>query len=100
DRKVDAWPEAMDLDALMALGTGPIEEPSSEPDFVVSVVPTGGTTGRPKAVQITNRVWEAAIAAFWDCLPLHTPGKFLVAGPMTHAAGAVGLMMINRAPTF
>lgn len=100
DGKVDDWPEAMDLDGLMALGVGVVEPAPDDPDFVVSVVPTGGTTGRPKAVQINNRVWESAIAAFWECLPLDTPGKFLVAGPMTHAAGAVGLMMIERAPTF
>lgn len=103
DRKVD-WSRATDLDTLIALGAkadGPMPDPApADPDCIVAVVPTGGTTGRPKAVQLTNRIWDTAIHAFWECLPLETPGKFLVAGPMTHAAGAVGFMMFNHAPTF
>lgn len=100
DAAVPEWPAAMDLPSLMALGAKPPAPITRDADAVVSIVPTGGTTGRPKAVQITNRIWDSAVTKFWECLPLDTPGKFLVAGPMTHAAGAVALMMINRAPTF
>ncbi len=47
---------------------------------------TGGTTGRPKAVEIPNLAFETMIHAFLAHLPEPDP-VHLVAAPLTHAAG-------------
>jgi fatty-acyl-CoA synthase len=67
----------------------PLVAPELDPDGVGALVYTGGTTGRPKAVQSTYR---GAVAMTmiqmqeWDW-PAHI--RFLVATPLSHAAGAV-----------
>lgn len=70
-----------------------------DPDRVIMVFPTGGTTGLSKAALWTNRVLDSAISAFWTSCPLDTPPVHLVAAPMTHGAGAVAMMMIPRGTT-
>jgi acyl-CoA synthetase (AMP-forming)/AMP-acid ligase II len=95
-----ALPGHMTLDALMALSAAPPAEAPDHPDALVMIAPTGGTTGMPKAVMITNRMWETIIAATWTSMPARGRCAFLVAGPMTHAAGAVALMMMAGGPMF
>jgi acyl-CoA synthetase (AMP-forming)/AMP-acid ligase II len=84
---------------FMARSTAPAPEPRDHPDRVETVFPTGGTTGLSKAALWTQRTWEAAIKAFWTCLPTDRPAVHLVAAPMTHGAGVVALMMIAEGAT-
>lgn len=68
-------------------------------DTVVSIVSSGGTTGRPKGVVWTNQVWEVMIATFYICLPRRKPPVHLVVAPMTHAAGVIALTMMAQGTT-
>ncbi|MFC3227959.1 class I adenylate-forming enzyme family protein [Marinibaculum pumilum] len=95
-----AMPGHLSLDALIALSDAEPAEPPDDPDALVMIAPTGGTTGLPKAAMITNRMWESMIAAAWACMPPRGRIAFLVAGPMTHGAGVVALMMMAGAPAF
>lgn len=61
--------------------------------------PTGGTTGQSKAVIWTSQTW-ATLAANLHTGMLHArPPTFLVAAPMTHAAGVVALVMLALGAT-
>ncbi|TDE34225.1 ligase [Actinomadura sp. 6K520] len=62
--------------------------PPLDPEAVAGYFGTGGTTGRPKAVEVPNRAFETMIHAFNAHLPEHDP-VHLVAAPMTHAAGTL-----------
>ena len=68
------------------------------PEDVAILISSGGTTGRPKGVQITNRVIETMNSIFWACMPLAKPGDappvHLMVAPMTHAAGVCSFPML------
>jgi acyl-CoA synthetase (AMP-forming)/AMP-acid ligase II len=87
------------LKDFIARGTEPAPEPQDDPARVETVFPTGGTTGLSKAARWTQRTWDSAIKAFWTCLPTDRPAVHLVAAPMTHGAGVVGLMMMAEGAT-
>jgi acyl-CoA synthetase (AMP-forming)/AMP-acid ligase II len=57
------------------------------PGDVAMIMGTGGTTGRPKAVPITHRQYLTMGLAFNAHLYEPTPPVYLLATPMTHAAG-------------
>ena len=59
------------------------------PDDVVAIRGTGGTTGIPKGVLVTHRIYETLIANFLAAMPLTVPPVHLVVAPLTHAAGTV-----------
>ena len=52
---------------------------------------TGGTTGRPKGVMLTNGNWQALVSSLVASMPMKRPPVNLVAAPMTHAAGPLAL---------
>jgi acyl-CoA synthetase (AMP-forming)/AMP-acid ligase II len=61
----------------------------------VSITSSGGTTGLPKGILLTERSWSFGVAT----LEAHYPGEFpvyLVAAPLSHAAGGLGLMLLGR----
>jgi acyl-CoA synthetase (AMP-forming)/AMP-acid ligase II len=62
---------------------------SQAPDDVVAIRGTGGTTGIPKGVLITHRIYEALLANFLASMPLTEAPVHLVVAPLTHAAGTV-----------
>ncbi len=64
------------------------------PDDVAILISSGGTTGRPKGVQITNRVIETMNAIFWATMPLEAPPVHLMVAPMTHAAGVCSFPLL------
>ena len=68
------------------------EEVPQGRDEVVVLLSSGGTTGAPKGVMMTNLSWEMMIAGAQQCLwadhPMH-----LVAAPISHAAGGSALIM-------
>lgn len=90
---------APSLERFLSRACDPALEPPDGPDVLASVFPTGGTTGLSKAACWTLRVWEALIGTFWQCMPLDTPPVHLVAGPMTHAAGALALCSLAGGTT-
>ena len=64
------------------------------PDEVAILISSGGTTGRPKGVQITNRVIETMNAIFWATMPIEAPPVHLMVAPMTHAAGVCSFPLL------
>ena len=93
------------LKTAVAIGTGRQEDPTLETwlappgarvlsqhaqaDDVVALAGTGGTTGRSKAVPITNRQLVLMCLAFNAHLAERDPPRYICATPMTHAAGAL-----------
>lgn len=82
-------PDAPGLDYL-TLADGfapvPIAPPDVQLEDLCTVVYTGGTTGRPKGVLMTQRVWQAMTwiqMAEWE---FPTPLRIAVPTPLSHAA--------------
>ncbi|NKQ57034.1 long-chain fatty acid--CoA ligase [Amycolatopsis sp. K13G38] len=76
----DAW-----LDA--ARNDPPAE--ARPPEDVVALVGTGGTTGRPKGVMLTDRNLEAMSAITLMSYPFEGRPVYLAQAPLTHAAGVL-----------
>lgn len=87
------------LDEFIRAGDGTVPEIPDDPDRQVSILSTGGTTGRPKGVVWTHRVWETMIATFWIHQDPSTPPVHLVSAPMTHAAGVLAMTLIPAGAT-
>ena len=61
-------------------------------DDVVVLSPTGGTTGAPKGVMNTHRVFQTCFAHFMTALPYDGQRPVnMAAAPMTHTAGILSL---------
>lgn len=69
-----------------------------DPDAVAIIAPTGGTTGRSKGVQLTQRNVNVFMAS--HLMSLHYPHSErpvnLAAAPLTHAAGFAALPTVAR----
>jgi acyl-CoA synthetase (AMP-forming)/AMP-acid ligase II len=64
-----------------------VQTPQLAPSAAVMIMGTGGTTGRPKAVPITQRQYLTMGLAFNAHMCEPVPPVYLLATPMTHAAG-------------
>jgi acyl-CoA synthetase (AMP-forming)/AMP-acid ligase II len=62
---------------------------TTQPDDVVALVGTGGTTGRPKGVMLTDRNLEAMSAITLMSYPFEGRPVYLAQAPLTHAAGVL-----------
>jgi fatty-acyl-CoA synthase len=76
--ELDAW---LDGDA--------VEYDATPPDDTVMIVGTGGTTGRPKGVQLTDRNLETMTAIVLMSYPFSGRPVYLAMAPLTHAAGVL-----------
>lgn len=72
-----------------------------DPDDVVAIAPTGGTTGMPKGVMNTHRSFSVMVAHQMLALtyPAEAPVVNLAAAPMTHTAGLFSLQASARGGT-
>ena len=68
------------------------------PDDIVTTPMTGGTTGLPKAVAISNRNLASIMGWIEDVFGSHAP-RNLAAAPMTHVGGRIVLTMMVRGGT-
>src|SRR5260370_3972406 len=72
-----------------------------QPDDIVAIMPTGGTTGRPKGVMTTHRRLTVSITHLLLAVA-YSAGEPIVnvaAAPMTHAAGLLTLPCLARGGT-
>ncbi len=93
-------PELGDITyAQLTQSSGPVPDLPYAPSSVMTIFPTGGTTGRSKGAMWSHRVWETLIASFWVHVPCDVPPVHLCAAPMTHAAGVLATMLLPEAPT-
>lgn len=81
--------DAPSLGQLVAAAPDEAPRPPTDPHRLASILSTGGTTGRPKGVIWSNLTWETLVANFWVHMPCDEPPVYLVAAPMTHAAGII-----------
>ena len=86
--------DAPSFEQWMARFDGKAPDLGDAPDDVAILISSGGTTGRPKGVQITNRVIETMNSIFWACMPMDAPPVHLMVAPMTHAAGVCSFPML------
>lgn len=76
-----------ELSAFMAPQGATADEIPFDTEQVVMMGATGGTTGRSKAVPISNRQFHLMCTAFNVHLAEPEPPRYICATPMTHAAG-------------
>lgn len=70
-------------------------------DDVIAIMPTGGTTGKPKGVMQTHRNMSVSVASSLITVN-YAPGEAIVnlaAAPMTHSAGFMSLSASARGGT-
>lgn len=92
------------LAQLMEQGIGAAVEdwadPRGNPDRLVGLVPTGGTTGPAKGVRVTSESWGAyteMAAHYWQCGD--TAPVCLSTAPLSHAAGVVAFALFTLGAT-
>jgi acyl-CoA synthetase (AMP-forming)/AMP-acid ligase II len=92
--------EAPSLARFMAdEGNGPVPQFPCDPDRLVGIFPTGGTTGPSKAVIHTALVWQTCfVLAHLHWFTKERP-VFLGVTPMTHAAGLMAYLHTVRGGT-
>ncbi|UOZ10710.1 long-chain fatty acid--CoA ligase [Amycolatopsis sp. WQ 127309] len=83
----DAWLDAARDDPAAA---------AAPPGDVVALVGTGGTTGRPKGVMLTDRNLEVMSAITLMSYPFDGRPVYLALAPLTHAAGVLCFPILAR----
>jgi acyl-CoA synthetase (AMP-forming)/AMP-acid ligase II len=63
--------------------------PELQPDDIQALKFTGGSSGRPKGVQQTYRVWHTCIDLMTRSFELDGDDRNLLAAPMTHGTGTL-----------
>jgi len=77
-----------------------VPQPPLDKEATVILFPTGGTTGRSKAVQITHSMAELMNLGFAAHMPEpDSPPIMAMAAPMTHAAGPICFPVFARGGT-
>ncbi|NHN56009.1 long-chain fatty acid--CoA ligase [Calidifontibacter sp. DB0510] len=95
---------AIDFEAFLA--SGGAARPDAPLDDLAMLVGTGGTTGRPKGVMLTDGNLETMTALTLMGYPFDGRPVYLALAPLTHAAGVLcfpilalgGQIVIMRAP--
>jgi fatty-acyl-CoA synthase len=101
------WEEflASGLDQRQGAGRRPdVDEPAL--DDLAMIVGTGGTTGRPKGVELTGHNLETMTAITLMSYPFDGRPRYLALAPLTHAAGVLcfpvlalgGEIVVMRSP--
>jgi fatty-acyl-CoA synthase len=90
------------LDDFMATGgAGELPDrgdPVGDPEELVAIIATGGTTGPAKGVRIPNRSWGALMETIGNLMPASDP-VCLATAPLTHAAGPVAMAAVAMGAT-
>ncbi|KQT92034.1 AMP-dependent acyl-CoA synthetase [Marmoricola sp. Leaf446] len=98
---------ALSWQEFLARGAdAPIDTPPARADDVAMLVGTGGTTGRPKGVMLTQRNLETMTALTLMSYPFEGRPTYLALAPLTHAAGVLcfpvlalgGEVVVMRSP--
>jgi fatty-acyl-CoA synthase len=92
------------LEKFMRLGSSSITQDSADargnPDELMGLVPTGGTTGPAKGVMVTNVAWGTMVELaghYWRCDDVDP--ICLSTAPLSHAAGTVAFAMFPLGAT-
>ncbi|RZT87194.1 acyl-CoA synthetase (AMP-forming)/AMP-acid ligase II [Pseudonocardia sediminis] len=77
------------FDAWLAAAADDPPAEAAPPEEIVALVGTGGTTGRPKGVVLTDRNLETMSAITLMSYPFDGRPVYLALAPLTHAAGVL-----------
>ena len=88
DRDSDHGPS---LTAWLGNAGGGFPAVQEDPLAAAFMVPTGGTTGLPRAVVHTHRSTEISAAALAQAIAIDDSARHLAVAPLTHAAGFMAL---------
>jgi acyl-CoA synthetase (AMP-forming)/AMP-acid ligase II len=66
------------------------------PDDLLAIFPTGGTTGKSKGVMMAHSGIETMFANFYAHLNYYDDTRHLVVAPMTHSSGLMGCVHFPR----
>ncbi len=69
-----------------------------DPEELVAIIATGGTTGPAKGVRIPNRSWGVLMETIGNAMPVRDP-VCLTPAPLTHAAGPVAAAALAMGAT-
>jgi acyl-CoA synthetase (AMP-forming)/AMP-acid ligase II len=87
----------LSLEQFLSLGhdkpVPDLGDPLGAPNTVAAIVPTGGTTGRSKAVVLTNQVFATALESAALYYPQRGKLVNLAVSPLTHGAGLTAVML-------
>lgn len=75
------------LDDWLGGDAGELPDTAPDPARPFAIQTTGGTTGLPKGVVMTDQYLETVVGGLYACLPCPEPPVYLAAAPLTHAAG-------------
>lgn len=70
-----------------------------QPDELLAIFPTGGTTGKSKGVLMNHTAIETWYANYYTHFGYYENSVHLVVAPMTHTAGILGGMHFSRGGT-
>ena len=73
-------------------------DPIGNPDDLVAIIATGGTTGPAKGVRIPNRSWGTLLETVVNVMPCENP-VCLATAPLTHAAGPIAMAAVAMGAT-
>jgi fatty-acyl-CoA synthase len=79
--------DTLSWDDFLGLGAGDVDVPAL--DDLAMIVGTGGTTGRPKGVELTGTNLETMTAITLMSYPFEGRPVYLALAPLTHAAGVL-----------
>ena len=94
------------LEAFMASGEDDelvdpapdLGDPTGDPEDLVAIIATGGTTGPAKGVRVLNRSWGTMVETVVNAMPCEAP-VCLATAPLTHAAGPVAMAAMAMGAT-
>jgi fatty-acyl-CoA synthase len=81
--------DALSWEDFLALGLGARDVDAPALDDLAMIVGTGGTTGRPKGVELTGTNLETMTAITLMSYPFEGRPTYLALAPLTHAAGVL-----------
>ncbi len=84
-----AVPGSLAWEEFLALGTGLPDVDVPALDDLAMIVGTGGTTGRPKGVELSGVNLETMTAITLMSYPFEGRPRYLALAPLTHAAGVL-----------
>ena len=86
---IDAQTADPSLDRWIGNATSEYFDIPHDPNRLLLIQPTGGTTGKPKGTMVAHRGMEHHVASLMAVAPCDIPPVFLAVAPLTHAAGYV-----------
>ncbi|WP_299567977.1 AMP-binding protein [uncultured Sulfitobacter sp.] len=89
-----AGPDSPCMEDWLAAAPDTDPDVKLEPDDLIGILSSGGTTGRPKGILLTQLNWATLIANFYAGHDVGPEPVHLLISPMTHAAGVMAVALM------